>query len=29
MNKEVEVSSYVSGGTKQDVSSDTFKGFSL
>jgi ribonucleoside-diphosphate reductase beta chain len=27
--QETEISSYVSGGTKQDVSSDTFKGFSL
>jgi polar amino acid transport system substrate-binding protein len=27
--KEVELSSYVSGGTKQDVGSDSFKGFSL
>lgn len=27
--QEVEVSSYVSGGTKQDVGADTFKGFSL
>jgi hypothetical protein len=29
MNKETEITSYVSGGTKQDVSADTFKGFSL
>ena len=27
--QETEISSYVSGGTKQDVSEDTFKGFSL
>ena len=27
--QEVELSSYVSGGTKQDVSTDSFKGFSL
>ena len=27
--QEVELSSYVSGGTKQDVGSDSFKGFSL
>jgi len=27
--QETEISSYVSGGTKQDVSADTFKGFSL
>ena len=27
--QEVEVSSYVIGGTKQDVDNDTFKGFSL
>ena len=27
--QETEITSYVSGGTKQDVSSDTFKGFSL
>ena len=27
--QETEISSYVSGGTKQDVSTDTFKGFSL
>jgi ribonucleoside-diphosphate reductase beta chain len=27
--QEVELSSYVIGGTKQDVSTDTFKGFSL
>ena len=27
--QETEISSYVSGGTKQDVSGDTFKGFSL
>jgi ribonucleoside-diphosphate reductase beta chain len=27
--QETEITSYVSGGTKQDVSKDTFKGFSL
>lgn len=27
--QETEISSYVSGGTKQDVSADTFKGFTL
>jgi len=27
--QETEITSYVSGGTKQDVSTDTFKGFSL
>jgi len=27
--QETEISSYVIGGTKQDVSKDTFKGFSL
>jgi len=27
--QETEITSYVSGGTKQDVGSDTFKGFSL
>ena len=27
--QETEISSYVSGGTKQDVSSETFKGFTL
>jgi len=27
--QQTQISSYVSGGTKQDVSSDTFKGFSL
>jgi len=27
--QETEITSYVSGGTKQDVSSDSFKGFSL
>lgn len=27
--QETEISSYVTGGTKQDVSGDTFKGFSL
>ena len=27
--QETEITSYVSGGTKQDVSADTFKGFSL
>jgi ribonucleoside-diphosphate reductase beta chain len=27
--QETEISSYVSGGTKQDVGADTFKGFSL
>jgi ribonucleoside-diphosphate reductase beta chain len=27
--QETEISSYVIGGTKQDVSEDTFKGFSL
>ena len=27
--QETEITSYVSGGTKQDVSNDTFKGFSL
>jgi len=27
--QETEISSYVQGGTKQDVSADTFKGFSL
>ena len=27
--QETEITSYVSGGTKQDVSEDTFKGFSL
>ena len=27
--QETEISSYVIGGTKQDVSNDTFKGFSL
>jgi ribonucleoside-diphosphate reductase beta chain len=27
--QETEISSYVNGGTKQDVSKDTFKGFSL
>jgi ribonucleoside-diphosphate reductase beta chain len=27
--QETEITSYVSGGTKQDVSGDTFKGFSL
>jgi ribonucleoside-diphosphate reductase beta chain len=27
--QETEITSYVQGGTKQDVSSDTFKGFSL
>jgi len=27
--QETEITSYVSGGTKQDVSQDTFKGFSL
>jgi hypothetical protein len=29
MNKETEITSYVSGGTKQDVGPDTFKGLSL
>jgi hypothetical protein len=29
MNKETEISSYVIGGTKQDVSEDTFKGLTL
>jgi ribonucleoside-diphosphate reductase beta chain len=27
--QETEISSYVSGGTKQDVGTDSFKGFSL
>jgi ribonucleoside-diphosphate reductase beta chain len=27
--QETEISSYVIGGTKQDVNQDTFKGFSL
>jgi ribonucleoside-diphosphate reductase beta chain len=27
--QETEITSYVSGGTKQDVDNDTFKGFSL
>jgi ribonucleoside-diphosphate reductase beta chain len=27
--QETEISSYVQGGVKQDVSEDTFKGFSL
>lgn len=27
--QETEITSYVSGGTKQDISTDTFKGFSL
>ena len=27
--QETEISSYVIGGTKQDVDGDTFKGFSL
>jgi len=27
--QETEITSYVSGGIKQDVSEDTFKGFSL
>ena len=27
--QETEITSYVSGGTKQDVGADTFKGFSL
>jgi len=27
--QETEITSYVIGGTKQDVSNDTFKGFSL
>ena len=27
--QETEITSYVSGGTKQDVEKDTFKGFSL
>lgn len=27
--KETEITSYIQGGTKQDVSNDTFKGFSL
>ena len=27
--QETEITSYVQGGTKQDVSNDTFKGFSL
>ena len=27
--QETEISSYVIGGTKQDVTEDTFKGFSL
>lgn len=27
--QETEITSYISGGTKQDVGSDTFKGFSL
>jgi ribonucleoside-diphosphate reductase beta chain len=27
--QETEITSYVSGGTKQDVGEDTFKGFSL
>jgi ribonucleoside-diphosphate reductase beta chain len=27
--QETEITSYVSGGTKQDVAADTFKGFSL
>ena len=27
--QETEISSYVIGGTKQDVKEDTFKGFSL
>jgi len=27
--QEVELSSYVSGGTKQDVDTESFKGFSL
>ena len=27
--QETEISSYVIGGTKQDVEKDTFKGFSL
>ena len=27
--QETEISSYIQGGVKQDVSSDTFKGFSL
>jgi ribonucleoside-diphosphate reductase beta chain len=27
--QETEISSYVVGGTKQDVSDETFKGFSL
>jgi ribonucleoside-diphosphate reductase beta chain len=27
--QETEISSYIQGGTKQDVSNDTFKGFSL
>ena len=27
--QETEISSYVIGGTKQDVDNDTFKGFSL
>ena len=29
MNEETEISSYVIGGTNQDLSEDTFKGFSL
>jgi ribonucleotide reductase beta subunit family protein with ferritin-like domain len=27
--QETEITSYIQGGTKQDVSSDTFRGFSL
>jgi ribonucleoside-diphosphate reductase beta chain len=27
--QETEITSYIQGGTKQDVSNDTFKGFSL
>jgi len=28
-NKETEISSYITGGSKQDVDGDTFKGMSL
>jgi ribonucleoside-diphosphate reductase beta chain len=27
--QETEISSYIVGGTKQDITTDTFKGFSL
>lgn len=27
--QETEITSYINGGTKQDVNADTFKGFSL